>query len=570
MFSVVTALGACDGTRPSPPVLLPTDAVPREPAPAHGFVLTTLEGDTVSLETVREGSTWMESDLVMPRRRLRQRLVTQFDARHQLARWDVATTELTSASLAPASRVARWRALVAHDSLFVSEGALIGVPVTLRAVAHARGVQPWHDASPAMLEQLVQAWHDNRRLTNSDAPDRELLRAFAWPGDASPVGTRLEWIGADSIQLSHPDGTWRLAISARGALLGGVSRARGLRFVRVDSVSHLASRVAEVAQATSHASTTVVDLSPNSAYTSTEVRVRASDGVTLAGTFLRPLGAAARPVAVLVSGAGPQDRDLSVPGLADYRLFGALADSLARRGVAVLRLDDRGVGASGGAAYAATGAQEANDVRSALAWLASAGVVRTDRVALVGHSDGGLTALDVASDEVGGDAREHVHALVLIGTPARSGREIARAQRERFVARDTVGFPAARRAELLQRLEEETERVAAVDSWLRAWLDDDPSAHPWQVRAPTLVLHGVQDQQVPVVHAAELVTLVRAAGAPSVEVMDVSGVNHLLLPDSVGDPGRYRALPSRAVSPQVLGPLVDWLVRTLSRTSSAP
>ena len=51
------------------------------------------------------------------------------------------------------------------------------------------------------------------------------------------------------------------------------------------------------------------------------------------------------PAVLLISGSGPQDRDESLLG---HQPFLVLADYLTRRGIAVLRLDDRGVGGSTG------------------------------------------------------------------------------------------------------------------------------------------------------------------------------------------------------------------------------
>ena len=86
-------------------------------------------------------------------------------------------------------------------------------------------------------------------------------------------------------------------------------------------------------------------------------------GVTLAGTFTVPAGAGPFPAVVLLTGSGPEDRDETVFG---HRPFWVLADYLTRRGVAVLRFDDRGVG---GSQATSTSADYATDALAALAWL---------------------------------------------------------------------------------------------------------------------------------------------------------------------------------------------------------
>jgi hypothetical protein len=101
-------------------------------------------------------------------------------------------------------------------------------------------------------------------------------------------------------------------------------------------------------------------------YTAEEIVVRTPAGHQLAGTLTRPTGATGRvPAVVTITGSGAQDRDESIPVGTGFRVFRRVADTLGRRGIAVLRLDDRGVGGSGGAANA-TSADFANDIRAAL------------------------------------------------------------------------------------------------------------------------------------------------------------------------------------------------------------
>src|SRR5690606_34744975 len=82
-------------------------------------------------------------------------------------------------------------------------------------------------------------------------------------------------------------------------------------------------------------------------------------GVRLAGTFTRPREPGRYPAALLITGSGPQDRNEELMG---HRPFLVLADHLTRRGIAVLRVDDRGVGESTGDFSSATSADFASDV----------------------------------------------------------------------------------------------------------------------------------------------------------------------------------------------------------------
>ncbi len=105
-------------------------------------------------------------------------------------------------------------------------------------------------------------------------------------------------------------------------------------------------------------------------YTATDVTVSTPMGHTLAGTLTLPRGASStRPVGAIVTitGSGAQDRDETLPGVQGYLPFRQFADSLARRGIAVLRMDDRGTGSSKGTHRGSTSADFAEDIRAGLA-----------------------------------------------------------------------------------------------------------------------------------------------------------------------------------------------------------
>jgi predicted acyl esterase len=87
----------------------------------------------------------------------------------------------------------------------------------------------------------------------------------------------------------------------------------------------------------------------------------AAGRVKLAGTLTVPRGEGPFPAVLLISGSGPQDRDEALLG---HRPFLVLADHLTRQGIAVLRVDDRGVGGSTGDWLAATMEDAAGDVRA--------------------------------------------------------------------------------------------------------------------------------------------------------------------------------------------------------------
>ena len=161
--------------------------------------------------------------------------------------------------------------------------------------------------------------------------------------------------------------------------------------------------------------------------------------VALAGTLSIPDGPGPFPAAVLLSDMGPQDRDARQ---GRYRLFADLASSLARQGIAVLRLDDRGVGQSGGDSRLATTADLARDARAALSYLRVRPSIDPARTGFIGHGEGGNVALLVATQP------QPPSFVVGLATAGVNGLELLAAQNEPATAADTAQVGAARRQAL--------------------------------------------------------------------------------------------------------------------------
>jgi alpha-beta hydrolase superfamily lysophospholipase len=301
---------------------------------------------------------------------------------------------------------------------------------------------------------------------------------------------------------------------------------------------------------------------PSAPYTASDVRIATPAGHTLAGTLTMPRGASARvPVTVTISGSGAQERDGAIPGIEGYRVFRQLADTLGARGVAVLRLDDRGVGASTGNHAAATSRDFADDVRAAVTWLRSRDDIDGDRIALIGHSEGGIIAPMVAAN----DAR--LAGIVVLAGPAYSGSRIVAFQQQDAIAQMMPGATSAARDSAFRSAQAQLENVAQASAWMREFLSYDPLPTARKVKQPVLILHGERDQQVTVEQADTLAAAMRTGGNANVTVHRLRNTNHLFQRDSSGVPGGYGTLTDRKVTTEMMGLLSDWLVRTLRVTA---
>lgn len=336
-------------------------------------------------------------------------------------------------------------------------------------------------------------------------------------------------------------------------MLGGVVDGQGVVWERTDPPGRLPAGAAATERPDYSAP-------PGAPYTAEEVTVRTPAGHVLTGTLTLPRDARGRvPAVVLVSGSGSQDRDAATPAIPGYRFFRQVADTLGRSGIAVLRLDDRGVGGSGGVTDSLTTAHLADDTRAALAYLRTRREVDPRRLAVAGHSEGALIAPMAAEGD------PSVRAVVLMAGQAWTGRRINAFQNREVLER--TGSTPAQVDSFMATLPAKQDSLGAAIPWFRFFLDYDPLPAARRLRVPVLVLHGATDLQVPSAHARELEAAIRAGGNREVLSIVFPGLNHLFLHDPTGtpDPAAYAALPSKEVPREVLGALANWLAGRLLR-----
>ena len=227
-------------------------------------------------------------------------------------------------------------------------------------------------------------------------------------------------------------------------------------------------------------------------YTAEDVTVPTAMGHTLAGTLTVPGGASREnpvPAIITMTGSGAQDRDESLDSPPGYRPFRQFADSLGRRGIAVLRMDDRGHGGSTGNHATATSADFADDIRAGLAYLRTRPEIDTSRLGLLGHSEGGLFGPLVAIEE------PQLRALVLMAGPSWNGRQILEFQLTNLMRNDT-SLKGAGLDSALGAIPARIDSLAAANRWMGYFMEHDVLAAARQVKTPVLILNGGTDQQV--------------------------------------------------------------------------
>ena len=326
-------------------------------------------------------------------------------------------------------------------------------------------------------------------------------------------------------------------------------------------------------------------------------------GHTLAGTFTRPADGGPFPAVILISGSGPQDRDEALMG---HRPFFVLSDHLTRRGIAVLRFDDRGVSESTGDFASATSRDFASDVLAGVAYLKTRDDVDPAAIGLAGHSEGGLIApiaatgsADVsyivlmAGSGVNGERILYAQGALIARAGGASEEAIAENQaqqraifdilkREADPERAGEEIGAVIRAALEQATDEELAQAGIADEaswdgvvaaqvqavntpWFRYFLTYDPAEVIEEVTVPVLAINGEKDLQVPYEeNLREIEAALKRGGNTRYEIHALPGLNHLFQHSETGAPSEYGTI-DETWSVESMELITGWILKTVGR-----
>jgi pimeloyl-ACP methyl ester carboxylesterase len=298
----------------------------------------------------------------------------------------------------------------------------------------------------------------------------------------------------------------------------------------------------------------------------------AQDGATLAGTLTLPFARGVFPAVILITGSGQEDRDESAYG---HRPFLVLADYLTRRGIAVLRVDDRGVGGSTGEVLQATSEDFARDVLAGVEYLKTRRAVDPRRIGLIGHSEGGIIAPLAAVDS------NDVAFLVLMAGPGVPGDLVIEGQLTSLMktgganqtAIDAAIQDYRRRIEVVksevdpnrarERLRDlgctEAQIQTLTSKWYCFFVAYDPQKTLRKVKCPVLAINGELDIQVAAkVNLPAIEQALREGGNPEFTVQELPRLNHLFQTAQTGNLGEY-AFIEETMSPVALETMAAWI-----------
>jgi pimeloyl-ACP methyl ester carboxylesterase len=315
----------------------------------------------------------------------------------------------------------------------------------------------------------------------------------------------------------------------------------------------------------------------------------AGAGIKLAGTLTLPDKEGVYPVVVLITGSGGQDRDEALMG---HKPFLVISDHLTRKGIGVLRFDDRGIGASEGDVMLGDTYDLAGDVRSAVDYLKTRPEV--GMIGLAGHSEGGIIAPIVAAQT--GDVG---FIILLAGTGIRGDKLLllqeelimrASGAPEEEIAKtldvNKVAFDMVINAESLDSLKVQLGKYlndsmdsglieipenmtrdemyslqldSVANPWMYEFIRLDPSVWLEKVKCPVLALNGSKDLQVPPKeNLAAIGAALDKAGNKDYTLKEFPGLNHLFQECETGSPTEYATI-EQTFSPVVLETMTDWI-----------
>jgi len=323
-----------------------------------------------------------------------------------------------------------------------------------------------------------------------------------------------------------------------------------------------------------------------------------SAGIRLAATLTLPRSAQPVAAVVLLTGSGAQDRNESVAG---HRPFLVLSDYLTRKGIAVLRADDRGVGGSTGKVSTSTSQDFAGDALAGVAYLKTRKEIDPKRIGLLGHSEGGLVAPLAAGRS--GD----VAFLVLMAGPGLPGEDILLLQSKLIFAaagvnQELVAKSLELNSQIYSILRKEQDTVAAEKAlrelwktssttfsetektllgfsdtvweaqikqvsspWFRYFLSYDPRPALAKVRCPILIINGERDLQVPAKqNLAAIESALKETGHKAYTIRELPGLNHLFQTAKSGAPTEYAQI-TETIAPAALELIGNWILEKTGR-----
>jgi len=319
-----------------------------------------------------------------------------------------------------------------------------------------------------------------------------------------------------------------------------------------------------------------------------------SAGIKLGGTLTMPESGGPFTAVLLITGSGQQNRDEELMG---HKPFLVLADYLTRQGIAVLRVDDRGIGESTGNFAASTSKDFETDVLSGVEYLKSRKEINPKEIGLIGHSEGGMIAPMAAVES------KDVAFIILMAGTGIAGKQVILTQTEAIgelmgIPNDKIKQGLDVDKKMYEVIREDNDSVHAagelkkifyksynglsegekkgkgdpkaefevllkriMSPWFRYFIAYDPYPVLKKVKCPVLAINGSKDVQVlPEENLSGIKKALQEGGNKNFEVKELKGLNHLFQNAETGLPDEYGKI-EETISPLALKTISDWILK---------
>lgn len=303
--------------------------------------------------------------------------------------------------------------------------------------------------------------------------------------------------------------------------------------------------------------------------------INSSDKNTLAGTLSEPNNFNKKqPILIMITGSGKQNRDEELFG---HKPFAVIADDFAKKGIATLRIDDRGIGGSSKGSNEDTSFNFATDINAAVLFLKAKGF---ENIGLIGHSEGGMIAPIVAN------TNKDVKFLVLMAGPGQPINELL--VQQIYLGGKLAGMSEEelQKSNQINRIKfdfiknykgtsfdadfdnfikttgeavAEDEKKQMKNAWFRYFIAFNPDEYVSKVKIPVLAINGSLDFQVPAKENLEAIKKsFTKAKNKNFETYEFQGMNHLFQECKTGSFAEYADI-EQTISPKVLDKMSSWI-----------
>lgn len=310
-----------------------------------------------------------------------------------------------------------------------------------------------------------------------------------------------------------------------------------------------------------------------SEFVESEVTFQTEDS-EIAGTLAIPEGNGSFPAVIIIGGSGPFDRngdvDLrSTEPLTLSSTYKDIAQALSSEGFVTLRYDKRGVGNSTGEGGDFP-KPSLRDLKAAVAFLKQEPSIDPERIALIGHSLGGLWALMEAAEN------PDIAAICVMATPAKPYSEVIIEQIEGLFSLEEGNETEIAEAVKRQRALYDQLRSGGVDpatypepirsqlEFLKAIMDISGAEYAEGIECPALILQGDKDLFTTIPEESQLLKeAFTDGGNEKVTLVIFPDLDHMFRP-TPDQPSLDLYYEERGpISTAVVETIVDWMKKNL-------